>query len=290
MHYNSAVKPWQHRYDLEFGELFYRHLDQTAWAGWRPKRQWFGVVREACAKLLKAVRKRRHEYTLKRSIAQRHADGRRELGKPLALMDHSQVPAKSTSELRAFVVYNGDHPNLMACVTQLMDSGVDRVLLAANRETLSGRSLGDAAESLHQFALDDLSADVDTALWRLLYNHGEGHWCLVAEGGTELRYPESPRIRLKDLCGYLDANGFDGLMCHIPSVGAASKGTEAGEPIRSQRRLTIQSVGREPLTGAVAASRASVIVEAGNNGRRFRNVSQIPLLRYRRDLAIAARQ
>jgi len=41
IHYTTEFKPWEHRPFHPRRELYYRHLDQTAWAGWRPEKPKF---------------------------------------------------------------------------------------------------------------------------------------------------------------------------------------------------------------------------------------------------------
>ena len=41
VHYTTEFKPWEHRPFHPLRELYYAHLDQTAWAGWRPEKPEF---------------------------------------------------------------------------------------------------------------------------------------------------------------------------------------------------------------------------------------------------------
>jgi lipopolysaccharide biosynthesis glycosyltransferase len=40
VHFSGALKPWHFEGKSAPFELYYRYLDSTAWAGWRPARNW----------------------------------------------------------------------------------------------------------------------------------------------------------------------------------------------------------------------------------------------------------
>jgi lipopolysaccharide biosynthesis glycosyltransferase len=44
VHFGGSLKPWSFEGRSAPYELFYRYLDSTAWAGWRPARNWRNVV------------------------------------------------------------------------------------------------------------------------------------------------------------------------------------------------------------------------------------------------------
>jgi lipopolysaccharide biosynthesis glycosyltransferase len=44
LHFSGNLKPWRYRGRGRYHALYYLHLDTTAWAGWRPKKSWWGSV------------------------------------------------------------------------------------------------------------------------------------------------------------------------------------------------------------------------------------------------------
>jgi len=53
LHYAAPVKPWDHAWARPGGEAFFRHLDRTDWAGWRPRRPLLGWTRFRWARSLR---------------------------------------------------------------------------------------------------------------------------------------------------------------------------------------------------------------------------------------------
>ena len=45
LHFAAAVKPWQRGWAYAYADLFFEYLDQTDWAGWRPRRPWLPLER-----------------------------------------------------------------------------------------------------------------------------------------------------------------------------------------------------------------------------------------------------
>jgi lipopolysaccharide biosynthesis glycosyltransferase len=41
-HFSGNLKPWTYQGPGAYHELYYRELDRTSWAGWRPERHWRG--------------------------------------------------------------------------------------------------------------------------------------------------------------------------------------------------------------------------------------------------------
>jgi lipopolysaccharide biosynthesis glycosyltransferase len=46
-HFSGNLKPWSRDGSSPYHELYFQYLDQTAWTGWRPVRNWRGMVLEA---------------------------------------------------------------------------------------------------------------------------------------------------------------------------------------------------------------------------------------------------
>jgi lipopolysaccharide biosynthesis glycosyltransferase len=46
LHFSGTLKPWAYRSRSVHHSIYYRHLDRTAWAGWRPRRTWGGRALE----------------------------------------------------------------------------------------------------------------------------------------------------------------------------------------------------------------------------------------------------
>ena len=44
IHFTGNLKPWMHQGRNPACALYFRYLDMTAWAGWRPKRTWKSVI------------------------------------------------------------------------------------------------------------------------------------------------------------------------------------------------------------------------------------------------------
>lgn len=60
LHFSGNLKPWRYRGRGQYHALYYRHLDATAWAGWRPEPSW----RSAAIGLYETSRLRRLVYPL----------------------------------------------------------------------------------------------------------------------------------------------------------------------------------------------------------------------------------
>ncbi|HZR84104.1 MAG TPA: glycosyltransferase family 8 protein [Candidatus Binatia bacterium] len=47
LHFSGNLKPWSYAGTSPLHALYYRHLDRTAWRGWRPGRSWRGAMLSA---------------------------------------------------------------------------------------------------------------------------------------------------------------------------------------------------------------------------------------------------
>jgi lipopolysaccharide biosynthesis glycosyltransferase len=47
VHFSGNIKPWNCSGSSRYHDLYFRYLDQTAWAGWRPVRNYKGIVLQA---------------------------------------------------------------------------------------------------------------------------------------------------------------------------------------------------------------------------------------------------
>jgi lipopolysaccharide biosynthesis glycosyltransferase len=60
LHFSGNLKPWRYRGRGRYHTLYHRHLDATAWAGWRPEQSW----RSAAVGLYETSTLRRIVYPL----------------------------------------------------------------------------------------------------------------------------------------------------------------------------------------------------------------------------------
>lgn len=44
LHFSGSLKPWAYPSRSAYHSLYYRYLDMTAWAGWRPPSTWHGIA------------------------------------------------------------------------------------------------------------------------------------------------------------------------------------------------------------------------------------------------------
>lgn len=66
LHFSGSLKPWAYPSRSGYHSLYYRYLDMTAWAGWRPPRSWRGMA----LSLYESSRLRRAIHPLERRCLQ----------------------------------------------------------------------------------------------------------------------------------------------------------------------------------------------------------------------------
>jgi lipopolysaccharide biosynthesis glycosyltransferase len=253
VHYNAAIKPWQPHFRLAHGELFFRYLDATAWAGWRPEPLRHAVARRIAARLIRMQRKLAHATTRHLRREWTALSTRRTLRR-IEKSAGWKVPKRSRDrEIRAFVrvpASAGGEPELVA---RLLAHGADRVFPYC---------AGDRDWPLH--------------LRRLLRDLGEGHWCLAHDHDEWLVGPHSTLPSLADFREYLERHGYEALECY------RGPAPDSVQPATFRRLdLTLS----DPVSGRMFVS--PVYAEAATRlDTQLDCRSRIAMFSYRRDLVI----
>jgi len=279
LHYNAAIKPWHHDFRLGGRELFFRHIDSTAWAGWRPIPPAHRWLRRWVAWLVRAVRKRSHAVSRQMLRLRRSLRGFIVRWFPLTSFDGGRVPANDQIELRVLMMAAQVNTRLNSLVEHYFTVGADRVLLVLEHpERLDVEALPRGREELHLLTPGVLCRTRHEVLRHLLHRYGRGHWCLIADADELLVFQNAEPGSLKQLCVHLEASGYDAF--HCPVVPEAERGESA-----SYERLNV--VLSDPLDGRVFTAGVCASL-AGPGIEQLEIHSRVPLLRYRSGMSIAA--
>lgn len=298
VHFTSSVKPWHTHYPFSFRDLFLHHLDRTAWANWRPSPARFDAARRWTKVLVKAARKRIHAAercclnfsagTLKRwQLTLR----------PLKKLDQLTVPKNVSNEIRLFIVLEEWTPVLPFLLSHYLKYGVDRALII-----LSGSGFKEAqirlllGERVHVFATG--RAPRHQILRGILDRYGRDFWCLLSDGDELLLYPYADKISLRSLCAHLESVGSEALPCQIldmvPPDGLSRSDCRVGEnPLAIYSRFDpryrrVKTIASDPMTGKVFGASLVVGVEERNLTKTYPCRSKVALLKYRKDIDMAA--
>lgn len=308
VHFTTSLKPWHAAYTLGCKELFFDHLDKTAWANWRPPAARLGAALRWKRMLLKAARKRIHRANCRYRTFEAGMLRRYDHLKPVKKLDRSAIPKGACGEIRLFIVLERWTPVLPFLLSHYLASGVDRVIVA-----LSGGGLNDAefdylrAERVHIFATG--SAPRHRVLRCILDRYGCGHWCLLSGADELLVHPHADRLSLKSLCAHLDAEGSQAMSCNVLDMvapnGSSGRDYHVGEnPLalycRFDPRLRrVETIATDPATGRVFKARLAIGIEeqtiAPTPTSPLKSMfgvypcrSKVALVKYRADLGMAA--
>jgi lipopolysaccharide biosynthesis glycosyltransferase len=237
VHFNAAIKPWHHDFPFGFRELFFHHLDNTAWSGWRPASPRRSALSHWRSRVIRAERKRRHSVhrLLQRIRLLLHGIG--VLRKPLKRIDRRAIDAVGASEIRLVVVADEPSPALSYLLTHYLASGADRALVALNGARRDvAEDMMRSHRRLHLFDMGSERRSRHEIVRHLLHRYGRGHWCVLVDADELLLYPHSEILSLKDLCTYLDRGGFEALACHVldmvPPLGLVKSAYREGDDPR----------------------------------------------------------
>jgi lipopolysaccharide biosynthesis glycosyltransferase len=298
VHYNSAIKPWHPDFSFGFRELFFRQLDNTAWAGWRPSPLRFRALRRWRTRITRAAQKRHHASSRYVRRARLLFYGWRVVRQPLQKLDGWEIPTKGPTEIRVFIISENPSPVLSYLLTHYLSNGADRLLIALNGESIEHvQDVMQSHERLHVFAVAQGRQSRHTALRQLLHRYGQAHWCVLVDNDELLLYPHAETLSLENLCAYLDARGFEALACHVLDMaspaGPAGRTYREGEdprlvcPCFNPNYQCIDTVACDPMSGRVFTTSVALDIAGERIDDRSHYRTKVPLLKYRSDLHIA---
>ena len=277
IHFNSSVKPWDSGFEFPYRDLFFRHLDGTAWGGWRPRES---RLHDLGFRLRRAVRKRRHGWSRALRSARQRADEWMRHEPRIEQVGGPPVPLAPPDAVRAFVL--APEPSLaLAAIDSCLDRGAERVFVAFEDAPAAPLSRLARERPVHFFAGGSGGASPRVLRW-LLDEYGRGRWCLVLLPGEMLAGAGEEGPSLSALCAGLDVEGLEGLECGIEGTGDSDGGTL---PVRRER---IETVLRDVVRKHVF--RGTFEVEEGSGGSTAEDyvlASRVSLFRYRGDLLLA---
>jgi lipopolysaccharide biosynthesis glycosyltransferase len=308
VHFTTGLKPWHPGYALGYGDLFFAHLDETAWANWRPPTAPFSTVVRLKRLLSKAARKRLHSIKCRYSAIAARALRRYEHLKPLEKLDRPAIPKGVSNEIRLFIVLEEWTPVLPFLLSHYLADHVDRVIVALKGGVLTEPEIDLLrAERVHIFATG--SAPRHRVLRRMLDRFGCGHWCLLSSGDELLVHPHVERISLKTLCAHLDATGSQALTCNVLDMVASDEANAGAYRVGENpldryahfdpRLRRVETVATDPATGRIFTARLAVGIDdrpiAPTPDFPVRSPfgvypcrSKVALVKYHRDLGMAA--
>jgi lipopolysaccharide biosynthesis glycosyltransferase len=288
LHFNSSVKPWQSGFPFDCGELFFRHLDETAWRGWRPEQSpLLDLIRRGRRALSKGRERLRGLLRIGiRKLEQARA-GRREV----RLVAGRPVPFAGATEIRVFLEGARLDSAVRDAIGACQEAGADRVLLLLE-QPVTGTADHERVHVFSRSAAGDLR--------RLLDQFGVGHWCLVLRPDERL-LPLAPGssagASLRETAARLEEEAAEALECRLvePADAAARRsgardGRDPDGPALSwsvSGIARVETIFRDPERHRLF--RASADFEAGPaaSGRRDRIRSRVALFRYRMDMLAA---
>ena len=185
VHYLTASKPWHWYHDPALATLFFRALDRTQWAGWRPARPPHGAVKLWGSRLAKALRKRLYkaQRISRRLNSEIHYS--RAMPKRSGLGTDDLPPSTAGCEIRLFLTAPSVDADLLQTLTAWFDAGVERAFVLIDSATNEAAAIPDRyASFVHVFTCRvDATAH---ALRRLLHCYGASHWCVLGRLGEEI--------------------------------------------------------------------------------------------------------
>ncbi len=240
IHYHSAAKPWHADYPFALREVFLNYLDQTAWAGWRPRRLPLMRIQRFGNRLQKAIYKRQHAFWRLRNSFIKRFLAKRLLTSRLKLLGNPLPEHVRSGEIRIFMIADDCSQLARKHIEQLLSRGGERILVAINANKIDAwYSFVKLNARVHLVTRDTLSADA--ILRVLLHQYGQGHWCLITKSDEWFRYPGDDQLSLTELTRLLDLQHCTALMSrqvtllnekHTPGTQFGSDNTPRGVEFR----------------------------------------------------------
>ena len=287
IHFNTSIKPWHPGFPFPSRELFFLHLDRTAWKGWRPRPESrFPLLERLPRRIERAVAKRVHTAStaVRRTRQRLHAwSALRRLPRQVG---GRKVPQASRGEVRVFTVVGAQDTDVPESARHHLAHGADRVLLACRG---SSRMLLDSTiarhERLHVFEASRSRRTSHEILRALLHRYGRGHWCLVVEPNELLVSAHGPPLALRELCDRLARAGVEGLTCRVLETPDRNSGPAGGHRDHRAPASRIETIARDPLLDR----RFPAVLDAdrGPADQPLKALSKVVLFRYRPGLLIA---
>jgi hypothetical protein len=278
VHYNAAIKPWQADFGHERRDLFYRYLDDTAWAGWRPAQPRARLLRHWVARLVRTGRKARHAVGRRLRLGRVTLHGWRALRRRPRQISGPAVRAMQPCEIRVFITAAAGTPHLPGLIEHYLALGADRVLLAVEGwDERYARIAATQSDRLHLFLQASGHESRHETLRQLLHRHGRGHWCVLVDDDERLLRARPGALSLTDLRDYLEIFGYEALEFQVREDDHATERQE------SYRRVV--TTANDPLSGCVF----SVTVYADASERRVSELkccSKVAMLKYRAGMLI----
>lgn len=263
IHFNSSVKPWQSGFPFDCGHYFFRHLDETAWKGWRPRESVLKDLRRRGSRALSKGRERLLGVMKRGGRRLAHARSRRRM---VDLLAGAPVPTEGSSEIRVFMENASLEQDMRGTIEFHRRAGADRVLLLEQSPSERVRTVG--SERVHVFSRSDAGD-----LRRLLGRFGVGHWCLVLQSNERLLVAGT----LRGLIARLDAEGAEALECRLVELGACGDASIE----------RIATVFRDPERGLLFRAAVDVGTTPADSGRTGLVRSRFPFFRYQPEMLAA---
>jgi len=130
-------------------------------------------------------------------------------------IDRGSVPP-GPDEIRLFAVVRNEALRLPAWIRHYRRLGIDRFFVVDNESSDGTVPLLLNEPNVHVFRTGESFHDGRYGrLWiaPLMEEHGEGRWCVVADGDELLAPPHWERVGLREVTALLDAEGSEALPC-----------------------------------------------------------------------------
>ncbi len=135
----------------------------------------------------------------------------------LTCLDEYEI-VDSADEIRAFVCVRNEISALPFLLTYYRDLGVTRFFFIDDHSDDGTRETLLAQADIHVFTPSNSFGDSNFGndwLNLLLNRYGIGYWTLVVDADELLVYPHCEKIKLNDLCSYLDREGGTALFAFL---------------------------------------------------------------------------
>lgn len=131
-------------------------------------------------------------------------------------LDTNPVPT-SPGEIRLFLIIRNESIRLPYLFSYYGKLGVDRIFVLDNNSDDDTISFLLRQKKTHIFQTKEKFSNIRRRIWNdvLLRQFGVGYWCVIVDSDEFLYFPYFDKLSLKDLCTFLDKEGFTALHCFL---------------------------------------------------------------------------